>query len=151
MSNIVKTFKEINKHLDDNEKATLEKLTAAHDRAQEGLDKESVIKEQSSALVRVLDPSAVGTDQEKMWAACLYFSGFAEDMEEKVKEAEDALREAGNILQGAKNELLRLWIKRVQDIFNIRTDSWTDWPHNRIQRCSRRNGGSHHSRHREVL
>ena len=47
----------------------MEKLIAAHDRAQEGLDKASVIvtviKEQSSALVSVLNPSAVGTDQEK--------------------------------------------------------------------------------------
>ena len=87
----------------------MEKLTAAHDRAQEGLDKASVvvtvIKEQSGALVSVLDPSAVGTDQEKMWAACQYFSGFAKDMEEKVKEAEDALREE------RKTNCCRLWLR----------------------------------------
>ena len=123
LSNIVQTFKEVNEYLDDNEKAIMEKLTTAHARAQEGMDKAAVvvtvIKEQSGALVSVLDPSAVGTDQEKMWAACQYFSIFAKEMEEKVKEAEDALREASNILEGARNELLGIvkTLKRVQDLF----------------------------------
>ena len=123
LSNIVQTFKEVNKYLDESEKAIMEKLTTAHARAQEGMDKAAVvvtvIKEQSGALVSVLDPSAVGTDQEKMWAACQYFSSFAKEMEEKVKEAEDALREASNILQGARNELLAIvnTLKRVQDQF----------------------------------
>ena len=119
LSNIVQTFKEVNKHLDDNEKAILEKLTAAHTKAQDGMFKAAVvvmlIKGQSAALVSILDPSATRTDQEKMWTACHYFSEFAKIMEVKVKEAEDALREAGNILQGAQNELRSLvnTLKRV--------------------------------------
>ena len=123
LSNIVQSFKEVNKYLNESEKAILEKLTAAHAKSQEGLDKAAVvvtvIKEQSGALVSVLELSAEGTDQEKMWAACQYFSGFAKDMEVKVKEAEDALREASNILEGAQNELLSIvnTLKRVQDQF----------------------------------
>ena len=123
LSRIVQSFKDVNKYLDESEKAILEKLTAAHDKSQEGLDKAAVvvtvIKEQSASLVSVLEPSGVGTDQEKMWAACQYFSAFAKDMEEKVKEAEDALREASNILEGAQNELLSIvnTLKRVQDQF----------------------------------
>jgi DNA repair exonuclease SbcCD ATPase subunit len=123
LSTIVQTFKEVNKYLDKGEKAIMEKLTTAHARAQEGMDKAAVvvtvIKEQSGALVSVLDPSAVGTDQEKMWAACQYFSSFAKDMEEKVKEAEDALREASNILEGAQNKLRSIvnTLERVQDQF----------------------------------
>ena len=123
LTRIVQSFKDVNEYLNESEKVVLGKLTAAHDKAQEGLDKASVvvtvIKEQSGVLVSVLEPSAEGTDQEKMWAACQYFSGFAKDMEGKVKEAEDALREASNILEGAQNELLSIvnTLKRVQDQF----------------------------------
>ena len=123
LSRIVQSFKDVNKYLDESEKAILEKLNEAHDKAQEGLDKAcivvTVIKEQSSVLVSVLEPSEDETAHEKMWAACQYFAGFAKDMEEKVKEAETALRDASNILRGAQSELLSIvnTLKRVQDQF----------------------------------
>ena len=123
LSQIVQAFKEVNKYLDESEKAIIQKLTGAHDKAQEGLDKATVvvtvIKEQSNALASVLHPSGVGTDQEKMFAACQYFSSFAKDMEKKVEDAERALRDASNILEAAQNDLSSIvsTLKRVQDQF----------------------------------
>ena len=77
MSNIVKTFKEINKHIDDNEKAILEKLTAAHDPAQEDLDNLSSSDGDKGTKQRVSSRTQpVGSRDgpgKKMWAASILF------------------------------------------------------------------------------
>ena len=105
MSNIVKTFKEINKHLDDNEKAILEKLTAAHDRAQE--DKGT--KQRVGSRTRpVCSRDGPGEN-----VGCLPVLFGLRERHGRVKEAEDALREAVNILQGAQNELLDIYAKAI--------------------------------------
>ena len=123
LSYIVQTFKEITKYLNENEKAVLDKLSKAHGLAEKGMDKATVvvtvIKEQSKALVSVLNTSAAGTDQEKLWAACQYFASFAKETEGAVKEAEDALRNASIVLEESQNDLLSIvnTLKRVQDQF----------------------------------
>ena len=123
LSKIVELFKDVNQHLDDNEKAIQEKLKIAHRLTKEGLEKArlvvTVIKEQSNVLVSVLDPSAAGTDHDKMWAACQYFSDFAKNIEGKVKEAEDALRQASNVLDDSQMDLGSIvrTLERVQNKF----------------------------------
>ena len=110
-SNIADTFVEMN--LGEREKAILWNLT----RAQGSLDKATVVirvmKEQSNALVLVLNPSAVGTDHEKLWAAVRYFSRFVKDMKEELERIEDALQHANDILENSQLKLSSI-LERVQ-------------------------------------
>ena len=69
LSHITLILKEVNRHLDDKERAIVEKLDEAYRHSQEGIDKASVvvsvIKEQSNTLVLVLSESAPGTDERE--------------------------------------------------------------------------------------
>ena len=123
LSDIVEKFKGVEQYLNNNEKAIQNKLKIAHSLTKEGLEKATVvvtvIKEQSNALVSVLDPSASGTKQEKMWAACQYFASFAKDIESKVNEAEGSLRRASGILHESQMELNSVvhTLQRLQEQF----------------------------------
>ena len=64
-----------------------------------------VMKEQINALVLVLNPSAVGTDHEKLWTAVRYFSRFIKDMEEELVEVEDALQQASETFKNSQLQL----------------------------------------------
>ena len=100
-TNIIETSTEVNQYLDEKEKVIVEKLITAQSLVHKNLDKVMMVligmKEQSNAMVLVLDPSAVGTDQEKLWATLQYFSRFAKNMEEKIEDVEGALLLASNI------------------------------------------------------
>ena len=110
-SNIVRTFVEMN--IGETGKAILRNLS----QAEACLDKATVVirvmKEQNNALVLVLNTSAVGTDHEKLWAAVQFFSNFVKDMEEELKEVEDALQRASDIFRNLQLEFNSL-LERVK-------------------------------------
>ena len=123
LSQITQTFKDVNEHLDEKEKKVVETLNDAYSQSQEALEKAtlvvSMIKEQSKTLVDVLSPSDSGSDHDKMLAACLYFSGFAKDIETKVNDAEKKLLKASTTLYSAKSEISSIvtTLKKLQDKF----------------------------------
>ena len=121
-SNVVRTFVEMD--LGEREKAVLWNLT----RAQASLDKAPVVirvmKEQSNALVLVLNPSAVGTDHEKLWAAVRYFSRFIKDMEEKLVEVEDSLQQTSETLKNSQLKLREHFQVHFLDKEAAKTKFW---------------------------
>ena len=123
MSHITQILKEVNQHLDENEREITRKLDEAYNLSQKGMEKAtvvvSVIREQSSALALVLSDTAPGAKHDKLWAACQYFSGFAKDIEVKVNEAQDVLREASSTLYSTRNDIRSIikTLQRVQSTF----------------------------------
>ena len=121
LSHITLTLKSVNKHLDAEERAIVDKLDKAYELAQEGLEKATVvvtvIKEQSSALLRTLSEATPGADHQKMFTACLYFSAFAKVTEVKVREAQDVLRKASIALYTSLNDI-RSIIKTLKRVHN---------------------------------
>ena len=121
MTRITQTLKEVNKYLDENEQKIAKKLDEAYNLTQKGLEKAtvvvSVIREQCSALSLVLSDVVPGQKYDKLWAACQYFSTFAKDIEVKVNEAQDALREASGELYSARNDIRSIikTLKRVHE------------------------------------
>ena len=90
------------------EKVILEELDNAHDLVQECVDKAMMVvtlmKENCNAIVLALDPSMAGTDQQKLWAALKYFSGY-KDTDESIEEVEGALLQVSNILHNLQMNL----------------------------------------------
>ena len=123
LSHITQTLKEVNHHLNEQEREIVKKLNEAYAYSEEGLEKAtvvvSVIREQTSALVLVLSDLVPGANHDKVWTACQYFSAFAEKMEAKVNEAQDALRKASQLLFASQNDIRSIvdTLKRVQDEF----------------------------------
>ena len=123
MSHITQILKEVNQHLDENEREIARKLDEAYDLSQKGMEKAtvvvSVIREQSNALALVLSDTVPGAKHDKLWAACQYFSGFAKDIEVKVNEAQDVLREASSKLYSTRNDIRSIikTLERVQNNF----------------------------------
>ena len=121
LSHITLTLKSVNKHLDAEERAIVDKLDKAYELAQEGLEKATVvvtvIKEQSSALLLALSDATPGEDHQKMFTACLYFSAFAKVTEARVREAQDILRKASIALFNSLNDI-RSIIKTLKRVHN---------------------------------
>ena len=125
MLQITQTLKEVNKYLDENERKIAKKLDEAYNLTQKGLEKAtvvvSVIREQCNALSLVLSDVLPGEKYDKLWAACQYFSAFAKDIEVKVNEAQDALREASSELFSARNDIRSVikTLKRVHEEYIV--------------------------------
>ena len=123
-TNIVQTFVEMNLGVDKREKDILRNLS----QAEASLDKATVVirvmKEQSNALVLVLNPSATGTDHEKLWAAVRYFSRFIKDMEEEVQEVEEALQQASETFIKSQLKLREHVQVRSSDKEAAETNYW---------------------------
>ena len=123
LSHITQILKEVNEHLDQKEREVSQKLDEAYRLSEKSMDKAvvvvSVIKEQANVLASVLSNSGPGTDHDKLWAACQYFAAFAKDMEGKVTEAEDTLRDASSKLQSTGSDINSIveTLKRVQNQF----------------------------------
>ena len=83
-----------------------------------------MMKEQSNALVLVLNPSAVGTDHEKLWAAVRYFSRFLKDMEEELVEVEDALQQASETFKNSQLKLRKYMQVHFLDKEAAKTKLW---------------------------
>lgn len=123
LQQITQVMKEVNQHLDSKEKELVGKLEEAYSLSEKGMDKAtvvvSVIKEQGSILAQLLSRSGPGSDQEKMFAACASFSTFAKEVESKLTEAEDALRDASTKLMSTQNSINSIvnTLERVQNNF----------------------------------
>lgn len=118
----------VRKVLSEEEKDIADTLVKAHNLTQQGLQKAvvvvNVIKSQCEALLVVLKPSttAGGATKErsdKLYMACVQFAQFANDIEVKVTEAEDALLNASNQLFSAKAKIgsVTSTLQRIQDGF----------------------------------
>ena len=123
-TNIVQTFVEMNLGLDKKEKDILRNLS----QAQASLDKATVVirvmKEQTNALFLVLNPSATGTDNEKLWAAVRYFTHFIKNMEEEIQEVEDALKQASETFIISQLKLREHMQHRSSDKEAAETNYW---------------------------
>ena len=123
LSHITQALSGVNQHLDEKERAIVETLDEAYDVAQEAMRKAtlvvSIIREQSNALVEILSEAMPFSGGYKMWSACMYFSGFAKEIESKVKEAEEALEKASKALFNSLDDIKSIidTLKRVHDHF----------------------------------
>ena len=112
LSDIVVILRDVNQYLSENEKAIFEKFNNAHSLAKEGLEKAvlvvAIIRDQCQALRSVLDPLAVGTNEQKMYAALQYFVEFAKSVEKKVEDAVSTLRKASDMLYNVRNDTLSI-------------------------------------------
>ena len=123
LSHITLTLRSVNRHLNDEERAIMDKLDKAYELSQNGLEKATivvtVIKEQCSSLANLLSESVPGENNYKLFSACQYFSKFAKQMEAKVKEAQDRLREASDALFASLDDIRSIinTLRRVQNGF----------------------------------
>ena len=122
LSHITQALRGVNEHLDDKERAIVETLDKAYDIAQEAMRRATLvvatIKEQSAALVDILSDSGEHSGST-MWAACMYFSGFATEIKVEIEKAEEALQNASNVLYRSLDDIKSIidTLKRVHDQF----------------------------------
>jgi len=123
MTNIVQTMKEVNKHLEGEEKEAYDKLSKSEALALKAMTKASIvistIKSQAEALVAMLE--APSEDEQKVRDACLVFAAFAQEAKQDVKDAEDMLDTALSSLGDARTTetSIESSLERIQnDIVN---------------------------------
>lgn len=123
LSHIMQIMNEVNNDLTDQERELAKTLGEAYELSQKGMDKAvfmvTMIEQQSSLLALILAETGPGSDKEKLFTACASFATFAKDVDSKLSEARDALRDASTKLFSAQNGINSIvnTLKRVHDNF----------------------------------
>jgi hypothetical protein len=109
LTQITKIFRAMNGHLNVEERAIEETLEKALILSRDGMRKAvvvvSVIKEHCETLALILSDSIPGEEKEKLADALFYFSKFAKNTADNVKEATETLRKAADELQKTQGKL----------------------------------------------
>ena len=123
LSFISQTLADVGQHLSEHEREIVRRLNEAYTLSQDGMKKATAvvttIKDHCNGLLIVLSDYVHGSNEYKLRLACELFSVSAEKIEAQVREAQDVLRRASNLLYTSRNDLRSIidTLQRLQNNF----------------------------------